>query len=52
MAAATADETKKSIISFTYQIRRNTGSKSGTVDASAFTEVLPGDVLVVAIAGM
>ncbi|MBD9490060.1 polysaccharide biosynthesis/export family protein [Ensifer sp. ENS11] len=53
MAAASADEANKSKISYTYEIRRNpVGGKPASIEASPLTEMLPGDVLVVAITGM
>lgn len=53
MAAATADEANKTTINYSYEIRRNpVGGKPASIEASTLTEMLPGDVLVVAITGM
>ncbi|XEN33286.1 protein involved in polysaccharide export with SLBB domain/TolA-binding protein (plasmid) [Ensifer sp. WSM1721] len=53
MAAVAEDETKKNQISYTYEIRRNpVGGKPTSLQASLVTELLPGDVVVVSIAGM
>lgn len=52
MAAATAEESKKNKVSFTYQIRREVNGKRQAMSGQAITEVLPGDVVIVAIAGM
>ncbi|MDK1385985.1 hypothetical protein ILFOPFJJ_04012 [Ensifer psoraleae] len=53
MAAVAEDETKKNQISYTYEIRRNpVGGKPTSLQASLVTELLPGDVVVVGIAGM
>ncbi|WP_373414034.1 polysaccharide biosynthesis/export family protein [Ensifer aridi] len=53
MAAVAEDETKKNQISYTYEIRRNpVGGKPTSIQASLMTEMLPGDVVVVGIAGM
>ncbi len=53
MAAVEADEAKDNQISYTYEIRRNpVGGTPTSIKASTLTELLPGDVLVVGIAGM
>ena len=53
MASVAADEQKKQqTISFAYEVRRNTGSGTESIAATRFTEVVPGDVIVVSIAGM
>ncbi|MFD2347280.1 sugar ABC transporter substrate-binding protein [Sinorhizobium terangae] len=53
MAAVAEDETKKNQVSYTYEIRRSpVGGKPTSLQASLVTELLPGDVVVVAIAGM
>ncbi|APG88665.1 exopolysaccharide production protein ExoF (plasmid) [Sinorhizobium americanum CCGM7] len=53
MAAVAEDETKKNQISYAYEIRRNAvGGKPTSIQASLVTELLPGDVVVVSIAGM
>lgn len=53
MAAATADEANKTKITYSYEIRRNpVDAKPVSIEASTLTEMLPGDVLVVAITGM
>ncbi|WEX75796.1 polysaccharide biosynthesis/export family protein [Sinorhizobium numidicum] len=53
MSAVAEDETKKNQISYTYEVRRNpVGGKPTSMQASTLTELLPGDVLVVGIAGM
>ncbi|WP_331377171.1 polysaccharide biosynthesis/export family protein [Sinorhizobium chiapasense] len=53
MAAVAADESKKNQVSYTYEIRRNpVGAKPTSLQASTLTELLPGDVVVVSIAGM
>nr|WP_050999999.1 polysaccharide biosynthesis/export family protein [Sinorhizobium fredii] len=53
MAAVAEDETKKNQVSYTYQIRRNpVGGKPTSLEASLVTELVPGDVVVVSIAGM
>jgi polysaccharide export outer membrane protein/exopolysaccharide production protein ExoF len=47
------DESRKNQVSFAYQIRRNpVGGKPTSFEASLVTEMLPGDVVVVSIAGM
>ncbi|MQW85449.1 polysaccharide biosynthesis/export family protein [Sinorhizobium saheli] len=53
MAAVAAEESEKSEISYTYEVRRNpVGGKPTSMQASQLTELLPGDVVVVGIAGM
>ena len=53
MAAVAEDDTKKNQISYAYEIRRNPiGGKPTSLQASLVTELLPGDVVVVSIAGM
>ncbi|MFC0807933.1 polysaccharide biosynthesis/export family protein [Ensifer sp. P24N7] len=53
MAAVAEDESKKNQISYTYEIRRNpVGGTPTSIKASTLTELVPGDVLMVSIAGM
>jgi polysaccharide export outer membrane protein/exopolysaccharide production protein ExoF len=53
MAAVAKDESRKNQVSFAYEIRRNpVGGKPTSFEASLVTEMLPGDVVVVSIAGM
>ncbi|WP_027997824.1 polysaccharide biosynthesis/export family protein [Sinorhizobium arboris] len=53
MAAVAEDESKKKQVSYTYEIRRNpVGGTPISIKASPLTELVPGDVLMVAIAGM
>ncbi|MDX0693142.1 sugar ABC transporter substrate-binding protein [Sinorhizobium medicae] len=53
MTAVAEDESKKNQISYTYEIRRNpVGGTPASIKASPLTELVPGDVLTVAIAGM
>lgn len=53
LAAVARDESKKNQISYAYEIRRNAvGGKPTSHEASLGTELLPGDVVVVSIAGM
>lgn len=53
MAAVAADEANKSQVSYTYEVRRKTaGGKPSSIQASTLTDLLPGDVVVVGIAGI
>lgn len=52
LAAVDADTQKQNEISFVYEIRRGPDKARATIKASALTEVLPGDVIVVSVAGM
>ncbi|MCV9999537.1 polysaccharide export protein [Pararhizobium sp. YC-54] len=52
IASIATDEKKRNQISFTYEIRRTQDGTHKSFEASTFTELLPGDVLAVSIAGM
>lgn len=52
MAAVAAEESQKAKIAFSYQIRREVNGKREAVNAQATSEVMPGDVVIVAITGM
>ncbi|CAN7663363.1 polysaccharide export protein [Rhizobium sp. LjRoot98] len=52
IASIATDEKKRNQISFTYEIRRVEDKGHETIEASISTELLPGDVLAVSIAGM
>ncbi|MEY9200504.1 MULTISPECIES: polysaccharide biosynthesis/export family protein [Sinorhizobium] len=53
LAAVARDESKKNQISYAYEVRRSAvGGKPTSLQASLVTELLPGDVVVVSIAGM
>ncbi|WP_246748726.1 polysaccharide biosynthesis/export family protein [Rhizobium setariae] len=52
MASAVVEQTQKNKISFSYQIRREVDGKRQGITAQAVSEVLPGDVVIVAINGM
>ncbi|WP_063979501.1 polysaccharide biosynthesis/export family protein [Ensifer sp. Root423] len=52
LAAADTDTQKQNEISFVYEIRRGPVKARTSIKASALTDVLPGDVIVVSIAGM
>lgn len=49
---AAPDASKQSKVSFNYQIRRNVDGRREIVTAEPVTEMLPGDVVIVSIAGM
>lgn len=50
--SATIEDSKKNKISFDYKIRREVDGKPEAVTASPLTEVLPGDVVSISIAGI
>ena len=52
VASIATDENKRNQISFTYEIRRTQDGTHKSFQASTSTELLPGDVLAVSIAGM
>ena len=52
IASIAADERKRDQISFAYEVRRPKNGVSTVIDGAPFTELLPGDVVAVSIAGM
>ena len=52
IASVAADEQKRGQISFTYEVRRPRNGASNVINGAPFTELLPGDVVAVSIAGM
>lgn len=50
--SSTIEDSKKNKISLGYQIRRDTDGKQEAITASPLTEVLPGDVVAISIAGI
>lgn len=52
LSSATLEDTSKNRISFGYQIRREIDDKPSAMTATPLTEVLPGDVVTISIAGM
>jgi protein involved in polysaccharide export with SLBB domain len=52
MATVAADESKKNEITYSYQIRREVDGKREAITANTLTAVLPGDVVLVSVAGI
>jgi protein involved in polysaccharide export with SLBB domain len=52
IASVAADERNRDQISFTYEVRRPKSGVNTVIDGAPFTELLPGDVVAVSIAGM
>jgi exopolysaccharide production protein ExoF len=52
LASIAADEKKRDQISFAFEVRRPQNGVSTVIDGARFTELLPGDVVAVSIAGM
>lgn len=52
LATVAAEESKKNTIAYEYQLRREVNGKRQAIKADILSEVLPGDVVLVSIAGI